>query len=518
MFWNRIRFIAFSILTFTVVIDAIAQDTAQLKIQSSAINKLLTQRSTLAERIDQTIPIGINSDKFGELQGVFSAVQRKNWNASFNHAGEISADESELVLLRGSLQDSQGNIIPVAGGIDERNGTTTLQISFHDHRYGERSYQITAPLVDSATDQVGMLEDDALAALTPSTCGSDDGEHAATQSASRHTSTIGYYETPIALYGDYELYLKYGVNANNQMALILNAAQTIYARDLRLAFNIVSTETQTSSTQPFTSTDSFVLLPQFKDYVNALESKPAASIFHLVTGKEIDSSIIGLAYTGVTCLYGNLWSYGLTQVFNPAIDHLTIAHEIGHNFGAPHDTALPYSLMYPALFDPAQAFFSATSQNDIATHLADSGTACLTFKEGDPPLPPEPPPPPPPSVSLAASFSKSRGQVTLALNTDTLAEACTIIFDGSHKSSFSSLRSQVVAAPAPGGIDYFYSRTGLKSIKKKSQYAYFRARLQCPSYGELVTNTVRVKVPRSKKRKAMSLSTWIKRVETSLTY
>lgn len=62
----------------------------------------------------------------------------------------------------------------------------------------------------------------------------------------------------------------------------------------------------------------------------------ARGLTHLFTGRDLDENTVGIAYTGALC--SRRYSASLTQIGpSPTIDSLITAHEIGHNFGAPHD-------------------------------------------------------------------------------------------------------------------------------------------------------------------------------------
>ncbi|MGO4891702.1 putative Ig domain-containing protein [Flavobacterium sp. W21_SRS_FM6] len=56
-------------------------------------------------------------------------------------------------------------------------------------------------------------------------------------------------------------------------------------------------------------------------------------ITHLFTGKELDDNTVGIAFVDALC---SSYGVGLSQHFGSQTA-LVVAHEIGHNFGAPHD-------------------------------------------------------------------------------------------------------------------------------------------------------------------------------------
>jgi len=102
---------------------------------------------------------------------------------------------------------------------------------------------------------------------------------------------------------------------------------------------------------------------------------------HLWTGKNLDGSTVGNAIESALCqpMFGAALSQGGT---NPAFEALIAAHEIGHNFGAPHDGEAGSAcestpggfLMAPIIGNSSE--FSACSiqqmQADIAT------ASCIT--------------------------------------------------------------------------------------------------------------------------------------------
>ena len=85
----------------------------------------------------------------------------------------------------------------------------------------------------------------------------------------------------------------------------------------------------------------------FGDDLAGLRGEPnqhVNGLTHLWTGKDVkgsddNSSTVGIAYTGALC--DRLFGVGLSEGRNRSFDSLIAAHEIGHNFGAPHDGESP---------------------------------------------------------------------------------------------------------------------------------------------------------------------------------
>ena len=182
---------------------------------------------------------------------------------------------------------------------------------------------------------------------------------------------------------DPEWYAKYGETSNAVIASIVNAAEAIYERQLGIRFRIVRQHVYTE-TSPYTSTDSGTLLRLFTgngDNKNNLgagsgDFNDQVDVKHLFTGKDMDGSVIGIAYIGTVCAAPAL-SYGITQSYIDAAMAGIFAHEVGHNFGGFHDVSDRSGLMYPSISIPSATRFSDVSLNEISGHLGRNG-GCIS--------------------------------------------------------------------------------------------------------------------------------------------
>jgi hypothetical protein len=209
-------------------------------------------------------------------------------------------------------------------------------------------------------------------------------------------SPIGSNETPqgtsltrvvtISTDADPEWYQKYGDQSNAVIASLINAAEAIYNRQLGLRFRIVKQHVYTD-TSPYVTGDAGMLLSAFtRNGENAtnLGLDPASfhqdvDLKHLFTGKDLDGSIIGIAYIGVLCAVPSL-SFGITQSYMEAANAGIFAHELGHNFGAGHDASTREGLMFPSISIPSAQKFSDASLAEVTSHLSKYGS-CISLEQ-----------------------------------------------------------------------------------------------------------------------------------------
>ncbi len=86
-----------------------------------------------------------------------------------------------------------------------------------------------------------------------------------------------------------------------------------------------------------TATDPRELLRQFSAFVNT-PAMGNPGIAHLFTGRGLGAGAAGIAYTGGLC--SPIYGVGLSELRRTGTaGALIVAHEIGHNFGAPHDNS-----------------------------------------------------------------------------------------------------------------------------------------------------------------------------------
>jgi len=143
---------------------------------------------------------------------------------------------------------------------------------------------------------------------------------------------------PFTVVADTEFINIHGSNSTAVIVSRVNLVDGIYSNQVGVGVQLQTLELLDSN-GPMTSTAPGTLLDQFGDFMSpsgAGGAIPHPGLAHLMTGKNLNGSVVGIAYVGVLCSQG--FGFGVNQnLNNGTTSMLIIAHEMGHNFGAPHD-------------------------------------------------------------------------------------------------------------------------------------------------------------------------------------
>ncbi len=185
---------------------------------------------------------------------------------------------------------------------------------------------------------------------------------AAELSATAARAPIGS-QIDIGAVGDALFATIHGANAHQAILERLNNVDGIFSNELGITINVPLVQVfadSGSALYPFSTSDvALTLLEELADYRYGEPNQHVNGLTHLWTGKDVkgsddNSSTVGIAYTGALC--DRQFGVGLSEGRNRSFDSLIAAHEIGHNFGAPHDGESPCA-------DVTGEFIMATSLN-----------------------------------------------------------------------------------------------------------------------------------------------------------
>ncbi|MFG0331328.1 MAG: M12 family metallo-peptidase [Phycisphaerales bacterium] len=144
----------------------------------------------------------------------------------------------------------------------------------------------------------------------------------------------------LAYDADFEFFNRNGRSIDNVIADIESITldmNVIYERDCFIRHQITTIVIREGEPDPYNSTSADGLLDEFRAEWNTLQSGVVRDVAHLMTGKSLEGSVIGLAYLGVIC--NQSFGYGLSESkFTSNLSQRVglTAHEIGHNWDSGH--------------------------------------------------------------------------------------------------------------------------------------------------------------------------------------
>lgn len=195
----------------------------------------------------------------------------------------------------------------------------------------------------------------------------------------------------VTLVLDTEFQSRYGANAADVAVGILNIVDGFYSAQAETQVYLYAL-VSLASNGTMTATKAEDLLDAFSKYSQT--SLPFSGVAHLLSGKDFDGSTIGLAWTGVAdpayvdTVCNSFYGTGVDQqTFSAAASAATLAHEMGHNYGARHDhdgNACPssgYIMNASTNIGNPPTQFSTCSLDYFVDYQSVHTTPCLT----DPP-------------------------------------------------------------------------------------------------------------------------------------
>ena len=169
----------------------------------------------------------------------------------------------------------------------------------------------------------------------------------------------------------------HGEDAAADIVARMNNVDGIFSQELGVQITVPIVDVYTDIVDPFTDeSDAGELLDEVAVYRQARAEQTALGLTHLYTGRDLDGTTAGVAYNGVLC--ESTFGVGLSEGdAGLLVDSLIAAHELGHNFGAPHDgqegsacAAEPLSFIMAPTINPNTSGFSDCTKVEVADDIA----------------------------------------------------------------------------------------------------------------------------------------------------
>ena len=142
----------------------------------------------------------------------------------------------------------------------------------------------------------------------------------------------------IGVVGDFEFSNLSLSGASPEDAIVsrMNIVDGIFSSQLGVKISLAPSTIFRTASDPFTKSKATDLLSELRSYRRNSSSQMALGITHLMTGRDLDGDTVGIAYIGSVCQGSSASSLSEGRRSSTQAS-LIAAHEIGHNFNAPHD-------------------------------------------------------------------------------------------------------------------------------------------------------------------------------------
>jgi len=246
-------------------------------------------------------------------------------------------------------------------------------------------------LVDpNAPSDLHLVHDARHNAPHPGTCGFTSAPGMSSQIPGSFGARSGVNDVAeLAVDCDYHFYLDNGSSMSQTIQdaeTIINACNVIYENDVDISHLVTTMIVRTSAAaNPYSTNSASGLLNQFSNQWNSTHASVQRDVAHLMTGRNLSGSTIGIAQLGVICSLSNGYSLSERYTNNQTSRTGLLAHELGHNWGAGHCSGGSCWIMCSSI-NGCGSNLTAFSQSSINTILAYKATlGCLT--SGPPPTP-----------------------------------------------------------------------------------------------------------------------------------
>jgi len=214
------------------------------------------------------------------------------------------------------------------------------------------SAQVADALVqpaDPAADHVLYRLDDLLVAPGSMSCGVSKENRPDSSAAVAYDKLVAELQQsfdPAAMGASLELELSavgdgafvdsFGADSEAALLTRFNIVDGIFSEQVGVQIRVTEIQLFQPGDPTLSATEAGALLDQLTDLRGSSPALQATGVTHLFTGTDLDGITVGIAYLDALC--NSRFGTGLSEARrNQTADALIATHEIGHNFGAPHD-------------------------------------------------------------------------------------------------------------------------------------------------------------------------------------
>jgi hypothetical protein len=251
------------------------------------------------------------------------------------------------------------------------------------------------------------------------------------EATARGATTPCLRQYDLAVEADVRFFVANGSNAAttiSDMESVVNAMNTIFQRDAAVLATLTASfvrevpagtpESEYVNFEPYTTSAASTLLNQFRTEWNTNRASVTRDLAHLFTGRDLDGTTIGIAFTPGVC---STAGFGVSQSRFSTTFARRVAvttHEVGHNFNAQHcDGQSDCSIMCAAL-GGCTGNITRFGNTAVVAIRSRAGSSCLTNASAvTPGLAPR-------AVNDAASITSAGGTVTIDVMANDFSGSC----------------------------------------------------------------------------------------------